>query len=433
MYIKIFETDEEYTDIKNLNFSPQVDLVCDALPINEFSVDILIDDDIDAGNTAQLFDDNDAIWASYQIDYAERVDENTVHLRARSEVALLDGVELAEAMYSGAALSDVLDGVMVRQSGSSSIVAAIDYTLDSALSNATVTGYCPAQTARERLQWVCFACGAYVKTAFVSQITILPLDTTATLIPLDRTFWKPTVNHGDYVTAIKLTAYTFTQSADAAADNGSYTFPLPWVAATQVFTLDNQDVPAGIQDNVVEIDEMYLINQSNVSSILALLADRYFKRTEVMLDAIDNGEFVPGILANVYADEETMYSGYIESASFKFGRQARASIKLTAAEQLYVSSLTVNYTYSGTTIATDNYNLPIGYDYSVGTRYLDITSEGVRRVYRPTAASVTGTKGSGAETATVACEVALEYSEGILTITAVDSVTASGVDTAVIA
>lgn len=426
--MKIWIDDVWYTDLRNLSFAPQVDLVCNALPINEFSVDILTDDDIDAGQRAELLDEDDNLWANYWIDYAERVGKNTVHVRARSEVALLDGVELAEAMYSGAALSDVLDDTMVRQSGAPGIVATIDYTLDNALTSATVTGFCPQQTARERLQWVCFACGAYVKTAFVDKITVLPIDATAALIPLDKTFWKPKVEHGDYVTAIKLTAYTFTQSASAASDNSSYTFPLPWVAATQVFTLDNQNVPAGIQDNVVEIDELYLINQSNVSSILALLADRYFKRTEVLLDAIDNGEFVPGILANVYADEETMYSGYIESASFKFGRQARASIKLTAAEQLYVSALTVNYTYSGTTIATDNYNLPIGYDYSVGTRYLDITSEGVRRVYRPTVASVSGTMASGGNSAEVPCTVALDLYEGVLTVYYVDGVeTSSGV------
>ncbi len=433
MYIKIFQTEEIYAALQNLDFSPRVDLVCDALPINEFSVDILTDDDIDAGNTAQLFDDNDAIWASYQIDYAERVDENTVHVRARSEVALLDGVELAEAMYSGAALSDVLDDTMVRQSGSGGIVATIDYTLDSALTNATVTGYCPAQTARERLQWVCFACGAYVKTAFVSKITILPLDATAALVPLDRTFWKPTVNHGDYVTAIKLTAYTFTQSADAAADNSSYTFPLPWVASTQVFTLNNQNVPAGIQDNVVEIDELYLINQSNVSSILALLAARYFERTEVMLDAIDNGEFVPGDRANVYADEATMYGGYIESASFRFGRQARASMKLAAAEAIDTAQLVITYTYNSATVYTETYTFPVGYSYQIETRYLDITSNGHRYIYRPGVASVSGTMASAGNSQTVSCSVALELYEGILDIIAVDSVTASGVDTAVIA
>ena len=139
MYIKIFETEEEYTDIKHLDFSPQVDLVCDALPINEFSVDILTDDDISAGQRAELRDNDDNLWARYWIDYSERVDKDTVHIRARSEITLLDGVELGETMFVSTPLSTALDAIMVREAGGG-LDAPIPYTLDSALSNATVVG-----------------------------------------------------------------------------------------------------------------------------------------------------------------------------------------------------------------------------------------------------------------------------------------------------
>ena len=423
-----------YAELKNLSFDPEVDLLCDALHINEFSADILTDDTISAGQEATLHDESSNIWANYWIDYAERVDADTVRVRARSEIAMLDGVMLEETVYTGDALSDVLDEVMVRQTGAPGIVAKIDYTLSSALSNATVSGYCPSQTARERLQWVCFAVGAYVKTAFVNQITVLPLDDTAALIPLDKTFWRPTVNHGDYVTAVKVTAYTFTQdSSSAASSNASYTFPLPWVASTQEYTLVNQNVPSGIADNVVEISELYLINQSNVSSILTRLATRYFKRTEVQLDAIDNGEFVPGDKVYVYADAQTIYTGHIQSASFKFGKQARATIQMVASEQVDVSALTINYTYDNATVHSETYYLPQGYAYSITTTYVDRTDDGRRRIYRPTLASVTGTVGTSAATVSVPCAVALELYQDVLDIISVDGISiASDLVTAVI-
>lgn len=431
MYVRIDQTD--YTALENKVFAPQVDLLCDTLPINEFSVDIITDDEIGAGQAAELYDDNDNLWAKYWVDYAERADENTVHVRARSEVMLLDGVTLEAKMYSGAALSDVLDEVMVRQSGAGGIVATIDYTLDSALASATVTGFCPEQTARERLQWVCFACGAYVKTAFVNEITVLPIDTTAALVPLDRTFWKPKAEHGDYVTAIKLTAYTFTQSASAASDNSSYTFPLPWVASTQEYTLNNPDAPSGINDNVYEISELYLINQSNVSALLALLASVYFKRTTVQLDAIDNGDYVPGDKLYAYTEADAIYTGFVKSAAFKFGRQARATLQLVAAQEVDGANLTISYTNGGSTIETETHYLPVGYPYSVTTRYLDKEADGHRRVYKPTVASVSGTMASGGNSAEVPCTVALDLYEGVLDIIEVDGVTASGADTAVIA
>lgn len=414
---------EPYAEIKNLSFSPQVDLVGNTLPINEFSADIIMTDTVEAGYSAVLTDNDNTNfwWAAFFMDYAERVDANTVHIRARDNVAILDAITLSEVVYTNEALSVVLDGTMLRDAGEETgIEIPMSYTLDSALSGVTISGYFPEQTARERLQWICFVAGAYVQTCFVDEITIKKLDDTPTLIPVDKTFWRPTVSHSDYVSAIKLTAYTFTQDADAAEDAGSYTFPLPWVATTQDYRLDNPDIPYSVQDNPMEFGELYVVNTGNVSALQTRLAARYFGRTEINLDVIDNGEYVPGDRVYVFDRDGNAYLGYIESASFRFGKQARATLKVVSAEEVSTATLTVNYTYGGATLKTETYSIPVGYAYSIDTRYLDIEAEGHRIIYRPTVAQITGTMTSSGASQSVPCEIALDYGGGVLSIYAVD-------------
>lgn len=420
--MKIWIAGEPYAEIKNLSFSPQVDLIGNALPINEFEADILTTDDIGVGAGAILTDgvDDSYWWAAFFLDYAERVDAQTVHIRARDSVAILDSIHLSDVVYTNTPLKTVLDGTLLRDAGEETgIEVPMDYTLDSALLGVTVSGFFPEQTARERLQWVCFVAGAYVQTCFVDEITIKALDTTSTLIPVDKTFWRPQINHGDYVTAIKLTAYSFYQDADAAADAGSYTFPLPWVATTQDYRLNNPGVTLD-RENVMDVDELYAINPSNVSALLNRMADRYFTRTEITADVIDNGEYLPGDQVYLFDRDGNCYQGYIEAASFRFGKQARATLKVVAASTVETADLIVSYTYSGATLATETYSIPVGYEYGVGTRYLDLEAEGHRIVYRPTVQAVSGTMTGTGASAAVPCEIALDYEGGVLSIYAVD-------------
>lgn len=422
MYLTIDLTD--YTEIMNLAFAPQIDLTIDALPINEFSVDVVTDDSIAVGQYAELYDDLDTLWAKYWIIYAERTSEHVVTLRARSELELMEHVTLEDVMYSGAALSDVLDDTMVRSAGGG-LVAIIDYDLDSSLTSVTVTGYCPEQTARERLQWILFTCGVYVQTFFNAKPTIKPLDDTDTLIPPDKTYWRPTVNHTDYVTEIRVTAYAFTQSADVAQDDTSYPFPLPWTATETVYTVSNSAAPSGIADSVVEITGVYLINSGNYAAILSRLAARYFKRTNVDADVIDNSEYIPGDHVTVYAGDGAMYSGYVETAAFAFGMQAKATLHLTAAEAVECAALTVTYTGDGVVLAQETHILPVGYAYSITTRYIDIQMNGHRYIYRPTTATISGTMTSSGASAEVVCAMALDYADGVLGIISVDDLSAS--------
>lgn len=421
--MKLTINNTDYTTVKNPSFAPQVAITGMELPVNEFALDIVTTDTISEGAYAELKDDLDGLWAKYWIYRAVRLDASTVRIYAHSEIALMDDVALDEVMYDDEALDDVLTGIMLRQSGAPGIVTPIDYELDESLESITVTGYCPPQTARERLQWVLFAYGAYIKTAFNSMPQILPIQDTGHLVPLAQTYYRPSVNVERRVTEIRVTAYTFTQgvATDILSDDTSYPFPLPWKAAVQTYTLLNPDATAMDGDNPVEVDELYLINQFNVSDLLNRLAARYFSRESVELDVIDNAEHVPGDKVVVYCRPDLMYSGYIESASFAFGLQAMARLTITAAEQVTGAALTVKYVYDSKTIRSEQYFLPVGYPYEISTVYVDKTKGKTRRIYRPTVDEITGTLAQET-TVQVPCEVALELKNNALTVLSVDEV-----------
>lgn len=167
MHIKINGT--SYYTLRSLTFAPQTDVTGATATVNEFTADIITTDDIDIGQTAELKDDRGNLWAKYWLVRADRVDEDTVRVVAQSPIMLLGDTKLPAVMYDDARESDVFQSVILNLYSS---VGSGNYTVDSAFAGEKVNGFAPEQTPRERLQWVCYALGAYVQTYFGSKIAI---------------------------------------------------------------------------------------------------------------------------------------------------------------------------------------------------------------------------------------------------------------------
>ena len=249
-------------------------------------------------------------------------------------------------------------------------------------------------------------------------IEILPIDSTDTLIPFDVTFWKPQVNFLDWVTSIKAKSYSFAQGTPQTTDeyvtdkNG-----VTYIVTSTEVALTNNSAPTAAPENVIELENVYLVNSSNVSAILTRMSTRYFKRVEVEADAINNADYAPGDKVTVYADENTMYSGYIERADFAFG------VQLTACDNVAGAKLTILCEYDGTQIGKSEYFLPVGYAYSIQMLFIDWTMGGHRYIFRPTQATVSGTMTAQGATVTVQYAVALDLHKGVLAVYNVDDIT----------
>ena len=429
--MKLIIGETTYTKLSNITFAPQVDVTGAELPVNSYQVDVNTTDSISEGVYAQLKDDRNTLFANYFVTNVERQSADVVRVYAESPLTLLDRITLEAAMYTAKNAEDAIDECFT--SLGPGFTVGIPYSVASSLSSATVTGFVPEQTARERLQWICFAIGAYVRTFKTSAVSILPVDTTERLIPLKSTFWRPSVTNGEYVTAIKITSYAFSQASSEeewSDSDSSYIFPLPWVATEQAVTLSNNDAPASAPENVIEITEMYLVNSGNVSAIASRLAAIYFKRGVVQMDAINNGSYWPGEKVIVYTDEETMVAGFVNEASFEFGNQARSAMSIQALEAKTGATLIVVYKCGNDKIGEATYLLPVGYSYEINNPYLDIPGTH-RYIYRPHNAAATGTMTSGTNTNNQPFSVALDAKGSNLKIISVDDITVQSGDTAV--
>lgn len=411
--MKITIGTETYTKIDGLNFAPQTDITGGKLPLNEFSCDIITEDDIDAGTTAYLYDDRNTLWAQYRLTYSEHKDTCTVEIRGRSTLTFLDRDELPAVMYSAKSVQTLIG----------ELFGTVSYTLDSSFSSETVTGFCPKQTARQRLQWICFVIGAYVKTFFSDKVEILPVDTAESTIPMNKIFWKPSIVYNDHVTAIRVTAYSFTQGTPQSVDTWVTDGTDYYIQTAQEFTISNPNAPVSAPANEVKFEGITLINSANVSDVLTLLSTYYFKRIEADLDVINNGDFLPGDKVLASLDQETMVRGYISQCTFSFGLQARSTIHIVQTDTVESGNLTIRYLYNNLQIGSSVYLFPVGYAYSISNPYIDQTVGSIRRVYRPQEENATGTIAAGGTTDTENYDVALEFKDGILRIYSVDDLT----------
>ena len=423
---------KDYHEIKNPSFAPEVDLYALSLPVNEFTLDVITEDDFEVYNPVELYDDMNGLWASFRIKSADRIQPGVVRLTADTWISNLENATMEPVMYEEEPVSDVLDDILVAAFG----VADGRYELDNSFDEATVTGFCPEQSARDRLTWVLFAIGGMVQQSFVSKVQIAPIDDTMSVIPYNRTFYRPEITSGEWVTAVRVTSFEFSEATSQEeweSDDSSYRFPMPWVCVEQAFVLSNNDAPEGVPENVVDISELYLINADNVNDILNRLAAYYFNRTEVSLDCVNNRQFLPGDKVTASMAEDALITGYITQASFAFGVQARSTLKLIGVEDTTGATLIINYLYNNGRIGQAKYFLPVGYTYAIQNPFIDRTYQGRRFVYAPLTESVTGTMSSGTNTVDVNYGVALECYQDNLIVYSVDWVALeSGTSIAVI-
>lgn len=420
--MKIVIGNATYTQIKELSFAPETDVTGSSIPVNQFMVQIHTTDVIGVGVNAYLYDDNDDLWAKYWITESVIPQEGWVKIKAQSIIVLLERFTLPAVVYNAELIADVLQSIFAPIY--SVYPSDTWYVLDNALSSVTITGYCPEQKARDRLLWVVFTVGAYVKTYFNQYVEIEPLDNTQITIPESETFWKPEINYTDYVTAVKVRAYTYTQGTPQTVDKWVQVGNDYYIQTYQDYTLTNPDVPVTAVENVKSIEKVTIVNENNVSAILSHLAQYYFKRIEVSADVLNDGDYLPADKVLVSTGDR-LIGGYIKSATFTFGHASKSTIKIVQSDEVDAANLTIQYMYDGNILRQNKYLMPVGYVYSISNPYIDLVYDDHRMIFRPLAAAATGTVVSGGVTDQEQMDVAIDAYEQEVYIIDVDSASES--------
>ena len=419
--MKIVIGSATYTAVKVLRFDPEADVTGMRLAVNEFTAEIMTTDSVDAGAFATLTDDDDYVWARYWIVEASHPSGQVLRLRAQSPLLLLDRVRLEPVMYSSAdaqtAMAAVFDTV------NQAYGTDVGYAIDGAFENDTFTGYCPEQTARERLQWMCFVLGAWVSTAFRGWAEVLPVSASAGYVPESDTFWRPESAWGDYVTGVEVMAYSYTAGEPGTRDKWVEADSTVYIQTEQSFALGNSAVPVTAAANVVRVEGVTLINPGNAGTILARMASMHYARRSLQADVVYYGRVRPGELCAVSTGEEWV-QGYVKKISLAFGKGIRARMELGQVADVASAVLTVRRMYGEELLAEEEYSLPIGIPYEIENPYQESYEVG-KRVFRPLTETLEGTL-TGDTTATVYHELALNHLAGILSVYIVDQETLNG-------
>ena len=414
MYISCnFKT---HRKIKSLSFAPEVDILGNELAVNEFRCELITDDEIPIGKYAALYDEKSKPWAVYRITEAQRLSPHTVTIKAQSDILILDRKKLPAQMCVNASAKTLINQCFTS--------FGLTCVIDSSVSDVQINGYLPEQSARERLQWLCFVIGAYVKSFFVAMCTIKKIDNTTTNIPLNKTFYRPKISYKDYVTAVTATAYSYAEGTPGSTDKWVKVGNKTYIQTSQTATLSNSDVPANTPDNIIDLSNITIVNDSNISNILQRLSAEYFNREQLSADILNTyGEVQPADKVQVSDDIGNVITGYVKSARFTFGKAAKSAIVLTQTVTEKAVKVVISYRYlTNIEIARETFYFPKNTAFELENSYIDTTEQGLRRVYLPLTEKTTGNTGERETTEKkVNCDIALEFKDNILDILSVDS------------
>lgn len=321
-----------YSRISELSFNPEVDLTCSSLPASSFTARILTSDNLVTGVDAALYDDRDLIWANYFVVRVERISADCVEIEAQSPLALLDRWTVPAAFYNRRSVRYIVNDLLT--SAVSGWIYGVTIDTSGISTSLTLTGFCPEQTARERLQWVCMGLGIFVKQCFETQLKlirspdVLTDPGTGTLIPLKDTYWKPAAKNRELVRSFIVTGYSVEYDEPASGDYkkvedaaGNVYYLIP----DRIMDFEN-DARPGAPGKVVKVDNVTLISEARCRDTLSRLSAAYFRDEEIHLSAINNHSCFPGQVVRFYLTEDRLFKGIVESCRFAFGLQAKAEM-----------------------------------------------------------------------------------------------------------
>jgi hypothetical protein len=385
------EGDVTYTRIARVDFSPEVDIKLNSLPVDMLTVDIITQDTLERGWLISLKNDVDTLFAKFKITKVQRINKDTLRVEAQSPLGLLDwwtvGAERINTT-AGAAVYDLFSGL--PKSGYFSIVP---YTLPTELASININGFAPEQTARERLLWLCLAMGAWVQQSFCNGLVFHALPdfsnhdlTQGALLPYKKTYWKPTTQLGDpvyavYVELVGTISTTEAPNKESGTDEGGTTYY--WDYITHGYVNPDEDAPGGSE---VKISGVSLLNNEYQQPTFSLIGALYQNRMEVTAEIIDNGDVQPGDVVRVYADEDLIYCGVVRQCTFTFGQQAKARLTVNAyPDELPIQIVRVTFTADDVPLGQETEVYPEGDTWEVDAPTID--------GYTPTTPSVSGSTG----------------------------------------
>ena len=317
--------------IESLSVTQNADIMADIVPIDTAICRIrsetplvaeYMDVDDNTGITGRPLSPLIAPIGHYVVKQINNLGNNLYEIQGYSLVYRLDTPKVPAKYYNGVSLSVALKDVEKNANGS----FGVTYNVDTALSGKTITGYCPEQTARERLQQFCWAVGGYVSCACSALINILAIPSTVQgTVPKSKIYAFPAVANEDEVARVNLTVHTYTAGTSGDdividADGNKY------VHTTSTLTMANTAL-TGVSNREISIDKATLVNSSNAQATLLRMASVYFNSGTWYGTTTPQG-YIPGQMVQAEDRDGQIRKGYISALTYSFGKGAATTMEL---------------------------------------------------------------------------------------------------------
>ena len=317
--------------IESLSVTQNADIMADIVPIDTAICRIrsetplvaeYMDVDDNTGITGRPLSPLVAPIGHYVVKQINNLGNNLYEIQGYSLVYRLDTPKVPAKYYNGVSLSVALKDVEKNANGS----FGVTYNVDTALSGKTITGYCPEQTARERLQQFCWAVGGYVSCACSALINILAIPSTVQgTVPKSKIYAFPAVANEDEVARVNLTVHTYTAGTSGDdividADGNKY------VHTTSTLTMANTAL-TGVSNREISVDNATLVNSSNAQATLLRMASVYFNSGTWYGTTTPQG-YIPGQMVQAEDRDGQLRQGYISALTYSFGKGAATTMEL---------------------------------------------------------------------------------------------------------
>ena len=358
-------------EIKSLRYSPEVDVLCDVLPVNN------IEFELKSANSSLIFQrkqrleiyDGDEFLGLFFIETATKKRGGFYDVKACDLLGLLDMASKYEGgMFDGAAASTVIPGIM----------GSIPYNLDPALASVPIKGWLPAAGRRASLQQFAFAVGGVVITSGRKGISIVPLPATPrSVIGNTRVYAGGELEQSSFVTGVEVKARSYklgaktdelyseklngTVKVEFSEPYGGLTVTggtivsqgvnyavlsgtgstvtlkgIKYSSTESLYSKENPDRNAADADYVVSYNDMTLVSPVNVNSVLNHCYELRKRTRTVKTKALISGEKV-GDFVGVWYDGDVLY-GNIITMDYSISAKTAANIEVLVDDEYEVTN-----------------------------------------------------------------------------------------------
>lgn len=378
----------EENDIFKIYFSRSSMIGTGELQVDQFVAEVR--DNIEANQWAQLYyrrPDQEIYLiclANFWITNVNRTKEGRSEITAKSALWFIEDIILPEKVYNNETVEYILANDIFLEANRKAERKLYSYNL----SSRRISGYCPEQTARERLHWLCLidnlSIYGYSSATPLQFAYNMPQDVynSQNFISRKEIYVYPTIKEQVGKSAIKITSYTYTQGKPEAENKYVVYNGVTYIQTDKWHEITRQE--ANPNDPFLNCNNITLLSPTQAEDVGKRLTDIYCRPSVALNFSIyyqykEQALVAPGdvIAIQPYMYDDTFFLGTVETINYEFGHNGlKLNISIPYAvraedRNIAIRKLTVRYIIKRSSLEEHEYFFLEGENYSIENPIID--------------------------------------------------------------